>query len=212
MKKEIFIKELSEEELKDILNFVLNMFSLENNEDSQKLYVSLVNYVKTVRRNVETFKKNVSEIIELFSMCGYSNEDIIKIIGEEPSLLHANKNDVFWRLLVLGKVIDRKSGLSARKQAFIEKPQMLRTSQAVTYARIKYLESKRGKEFLRTDDVLTIRKITKITNNEFATSYGIEKEELLKMYPFNNKAQLDVVSWEENEDILNNIYNKGKRK
>lgn len=132
----------------------------------------------------------------------------MEILIKEPSLLHSDKNDVFWRILILGKVNDSKTGTSSRETYLIQNPRILRISQDVMYARIKYLESDVGRQYLRKDGPLTIRQIIKVTHKEFQDSYGISKDMLLYMYPFNSEAQLDVISWEENKKLLDAIYGR----
>lgn len=211
MKEKIFIKELTPDEQNDILNFICNKFSFKEQEKFKKFYLTMVEYIKTVRRSLESFKGNIDEIIDLFSKCGFDDEQIIEILTKEPSLLHADKNSIFWRILILGKLIDPKSDIDIRKEYIIKNPRILRISENVTYARIKYLESSVGKQYLKNDDRLTLRQFVKITHNEFKAFYGIDKEKLLSSYPFDNNAQLDVVSWSVNNELLNNIY-EGKTK
>lgn len=204
-------KKLTEEQKKDILNYILNKFELKNDKKSHDFYNSLVLYIQTVRRDISTFCKNIDDSLELFAKCGYDNDQIMKMLTNEPSLLHANKYDLFWRILILGKVIDVQTGEDVRQLYMINNPRILRTSQNITYARIKYLESDEGKMKVRRARGLTSRQITKVTHTEFFESYGISKEELLNKYPFNNDAQLEVISWPENKEFLDKIY-KGKIK
>lgn len=211
MKEKIFIKELTPDEQNDILNFICNKFSFKEQEKFKNFYLTMVEYIKTVRRSLESFKGNIDEIIDLFSKCGFDDEQIIEILTKEPSLLHADKNSIFWRILILGKLIDPKSDIDIRKEYIIKNPRILRISENVTYARIKYLESSVGKQYLKNDDRLTLRQFVKITHDEFKAFYGIDKEKLLSSYPFDNNAQLDVVSWSVNNELLNNIY-EGKTK
>lgn len=208
MEKKVFVKELSESEKNDVLNFILEKFSLEDNAQSHEFYNVLVEYIRNLRASVDTFKINVSEIIQLFTKCGYSNEEIIFMLTKEPSLLHSDKNDIFWRILILGKVIDFKTGKSVRNTYMIYNPRILRISQDVMYARIKYLESDEGKQFLKSDCSITLRKIVKSTHSEFESSYHISKQLLLSSYPFDNDAQLDVISWDENKELLDYIYGR----
>lgn len=208
MKEQKLIKDLTIEQQTEILNFILDKFNLENNELAEKFYNAMIIYIKNVRRSVATFERNVAEIIELFSNCCYTNDQIMEILIKEPSLLHSDKNDVFWRILILGKVNDSKTGTSSRETYLIQNPRILRISQDVMYARIKYLESDVGRQYLRKDGPLTIRQIIKVTHKEFQDSYGISKDMLLYMYPFNSEAQLDVISWEENKKLLDAIYGR----
>ena len=208
MNEQRLIKNLTIEQQTEILNFILDKFNLENNELAKKFYNAMIIYIKNVRRSVTTFERNVVEIIELFSNCCYTNDQIMEILIEEPSLLHSDKNDIFWRILILGKVNDSKTGTSSRETYLIQNPRILRISQDVMYARIKYLESDVGRQYLRKDGPLTIRQIIKVTHKEFQDSYGVSKDMLLYMYPFNSEAQLDVISWEENKKLLDAIYGR----
>lgn len=208
MKEQRFVKDLTTEEQTEVLNFILDKFDIKEDEISKEFYNVMIVYIKNVRRSVTTFKRNVVQIIQLFTTCGYTNEQIMEMLSKEPSLLHADKNDIFWRILILGKVYDVKTNASSRDSYLIHNPRILRTSQDVTYARIKYLESDQGKVCLRKDNYLTVRQITKITNEEFKSSYGARKQDLLAKYPFDNQAQLDVISWPENEKLLESIYGR----
>lgn len=203
---QVFIKNLTNDEKNDILNFILEKFDLEDNEISKNFYNVMVSYIETVRRDINTFKNNVDEILDVFLKCGYDNDEIIQILTKEPSLLHSDKHDIFWRILILGKVYDTQTNMSVRESYLIQNPRILRTSQAVTYARIMYLESEEGKVYLRKESNPTARQVTKLTHSEFEGSYHISKEELINKYPFDNKAQLDIVSWYENKEILDNIH------
>lgn len=208
MKEKKFIKDLSDNEKKEIFDYIVNKFSLENNELSKSFYNSIIEYIKSVRRCVDTFYKNVDEIIELFIACGYDNDQIMQILSKEPSILHENKNDIFYRILILGKVFYPKDESCVRDSYLLQNPRILRTSQEVMYARIKYLESSEGRSHLRHNNYLTNRQITKATHKEFQNSYGISKDELLKKYPFDTDALLDIVSWPENKEILDNIFGR----
>ena len=206
--KEEYKKKLNENEQKEIAEYILSNFTF-NDELSYLNFCKIIyEYVKNVRRDVNSLKKNIDEIIELFFISGYTNDQVINIISKEPSLLHEDKNKTFWKLLLLGKVYNTKSLLSVRDSDFISNPRMFRTSNAVIYARIKYLESEEGKEYLRNKDFLTKRQIIKCTNEEFENSYKKSKEELLKLFPFDNKAELEIVSWDENKEFLDNIFGK----
>lgn len=211
MEKQNFIKKLSPEEQFEILNFICDKFSIDDQEKYTLFYNSMIEYIKTVRREIESFKKNVDEIIGTFSKLGYDNSQIIEILTKEPSLLHADKDALFWRMLVLGKVYDSKTNSCVRNDYVVMNPRILRTSHEVMYARIKYLESDEGRAKLRKTGFFTIRQIIKNTNEEFRYSYDVDKNTLLRLYPFDNVAQLDIVSWPENKQLLENIYNSGRK-
>ncbi len=207
MEKQIFIKKLTDEEQLEIINFICDKFSIDDKEKYEKFYFTLINYVKNVRRKLDTFKNNINDVIELFISCGYNNNQIIDILTIEPSLLHSDKNSIFWRLLLLGKIYETSNNMCVRDEYIIVNPRILRISQDVMYARIKYLESDEIKFKLRKTDFLSVRQIVKNTHKEFKDSYGIDKDTLLALYPFDKKAQLEVISWHENKELLDNIYN-----
>lgn len=210
MEKQTFIKKLTKEEQEEILKFICDKFSIEDKDKYRKFYLVLIDYIKSIRRNLDTFKKNIDDIIELFLACGYSNDQIIDMLTIEPSLLHADKDSIFWRLLLLGKVYS-SNNVCARDEYMIINPRILRISQDVMYARIKYLESDEVKYNLRKIDFITIRQILKNSHKEFEESYKIDKDSLLEIYPFNKEAQLEVTSWQENKELLNKIYNGIKK-
>lgn len=205
-----FVKELTEEEKNEILKFILEKFDLNEDEAAKEFYSAMVLYIKTVRRDINTFKFNIDEIIEMLTSCGYDNDEIMQILTKEPSLLHSNKLDVFWRILILGKVNDTKTNIDVRKDYLIKNPRILRTSQDVMYARVKYLLSDEVQDYLRKDGSPTVRQVVKLTHSEFEDSYKISKEELVKRYPFDNDAQVEVVSWDENKELLDSIYGSKK--
>ena len=134
------------------------------------------------------------------------------MVSKSPSILHLDKDDLLWRFLLLGKVIDTKTGKLARETYVLEKPRTFTISQDVLYARIKYLESEDGMPYRRKKDYLTVRQIIGSSKEEFENSYKISNDELLKKFPFDNAAQLEVVGWDVNEEILNTIWEKGKIK
>lgn len=205
--KQIFIKDLSNEEKKEILDFILEKFQFNDKEQATIFYNNIVRYISTLRRKVDTFKKNVDEILEMLKKLDFSNDEIIIMLSKEPSLLHSNKDEMFYRMLIFGKIIP---DWEKRKELIVHKPQNLRTSEKTTYARVKYLTSDNGLQFRRKTGNLTARQLVKISHDEFEDFYKISKEKLLKSYEFNNAALLDIISWPENKEILDKVYNNGR--
>lgn len=210
MNNQRFIRDLSNEEKEEILNYILNRFKFDNEEQYKVLCDSLVNYIINCRASSKYFKGNIDKIIDTFKLLNYSEQEIICMITKEPSLLHEDKDKMLWKILLFAKVYDRDTNESIRLSKLINNPRILRISEDVLYARIKYLESEIGKTYLRKDGFLSYRQIIKCTHEEFKNSYGIDKDKLLELYPFDEKAQRDVIFWKENETLLNNIYEKGK--
>ncbi len=218
----------SEKIKNNISEFILKKFELGDEKQAEDFCDELMNYITSSRRAKSSFENDVensiktlselnyslNDIIRMISLSelNYSLNDIIRMISLTPTILHLNKNDLFWRYLLFEKIIDTKTGLSIRNELIIEKPQFFRTSQEILYARIKYLESEEGKSYRRKKDYLTVKQIIKTSHKEFEDSYHIAKDELLKKYPFDNAAQLEVIEWPENKSFLSSIYEKGTSK
>ena len=202
----------SEKIKNNISEFILKKFELGDEKQAEDFCDELMNYITSSRRAKSSFENDVENSIKTLSELNYSLNDIIRMISLTPTILHLNKNDLFWRYLLFEKIIDTKTGLSLRNELIIEKPQFFRTSQEILYARIKYLESEEGKSYRRKKDYLTVKQIIKTSHKEFEDSYHIAKDELLKKYPFDNAAQLEVIEWPENKSFLSSIYEKGTSK
>lgn len=205
-------KEQVTEAKNGIYEFILKQFEIGDEQEAKKISGELEQYIANSRRKESSFENDVLQLISTLSELQYSLNDIIAIISKTPSILHLNKNDIFWRYLLFEKIIDTKSGKSIRESLIIEKPEYFRTSQQTLYARIKHLESDAGMAYRRNKDFITVRQVIKASNQEFETSYRISKEQLEKKYPFDTNAMQDIIQWPKNKELLDSIFKKGVSK
>jgi len=78
----------------------------------------------------------------------------------------------------------------------------------VIYARIKHLMFLRENFEILRSETITARKIFKLTNEEFETSYGMSRDGLLNAYPFTTQTLDEIKNWPENKQILNDYEEK----
>ena len=197
-------------ELEIFLNNLLNLKNVLNDEEIKEFYNIINEYFKN-RSKEETFEKNIKDLVKIYKEFNLTDKEIINSIKNNPSLIHADKRDLVFKFYMLGKVRDSKNGESLRKTIIVDKSKNLRTSYEVMYARIKHLESLRNNNEVIRNDYITIRKLLKITNEEFETSYGISKEELLKRYPFTNDSIREIQTWDENKEMFEEGLNARRK-
>ena len=170
------------------------------NEKQKNNFYQKMNIYLNTRISEDTFINELVDLIELFNDIEIFLPDIITAIYNEPSLLHANKIDLFYKYLLLAKVVSKDTNQTVRKDIFVNHPKDLRVSLPVLYARIKYLENL---GLVRTEGI-TRRKVLKITHEEFNASYVEDnslknKFDLINLYPFDEAAIEDILSWPDNE-------------
>lgn len=194
--------------LKEFLNKEFLLYSYLNINQIKEFYDVMEDYLHN-RSKIETLKSNLEELKVLFYAFGLNDLEIIAAIKSNPSYIHADKHELLIKFFLLGKVIDKKSGQSIRKEIIIGKGKYLRINYELIYARIKHLEylQKSNSGVLKNFDI-TVRKIFKTTNEEFESIYGISRENLLKQYPYNDKTIIEIEDWYENRDLKEIIHGK----
>lgn len=195
------------EDLKEFLNKEFLLYSYLTEEQIKDFYRIMEEYLHN-RSKIQTLKSNLEELKVLFYAFGLNDLEIIAAIKSNPSYIHADKNDLLIKFFLLGKVIDKKTRQSMRKEIIIGKGKYLRTSHELIYARIKHLEYlQENNDIIRNKDI-TVRKIFKVTNEEFEITYGISRENLLKRYPFTNSTIIEIENWVENKELKEIIHGK----
>ena len=56
-----------------------------------------------------------------------------------------------------------------------------------------------------------MRKLLKVTNDEFKETYGLSKEDLLRKYPFSNNSIKEMQNWDENKGIFEEGLNARRK-
>lgn len=204
---------ISEEEYKRRLSFAiynlekyLNITNYYNNEELEKYYDKIDGYLR-IRIDENMFLKNLIEKTIFFKSLGYSLKDISKMIYNFPSLLHMDKRDVLIKYLLLGKIVVSNTLVCDRDNIMLNHTKDLICSKELLYARIMF--------FLTTGNInqrkneITRRKTLKITSNEFFKTYRIDKQKLLKLFPFNNGSMKIICSWKENEEVMKKLLDNG---
>lgn len=204
---------ISEEEYKRRLSIAkynlekyLNITNYYTSEELEKYYAKIDSYLR-IRIDENVFLKNLIEKTIFFRSLGYSLEDISKMIYNFPSLLHMDKREVLIKYLLLGKIVVSNTLVCDRDDIILNHTKDLICGKELLYARIMF--------FLTVDDInqrkneITRRKTLKITSNEFFNTYRIDKQKLLKLFPFNSASMKIICSWKENEDVMKKLFDNG---
>lgn len=204
---------ISEEEYKRRLDSVkynlekyLNISNYYKKEELVKYYDKMNSYLRT-RIDDNVFLNNLIEKTILLKSLGYSLKDISRMIYNFPSLLHMDKRDVLIKYLLLGKIVVSNTTFCDRDNIMINHTKDLICSKELLYARIMFFLTSENINQRKCD--ITRRKVLKNTSEEFLTSYKINKQQLLKLFPFNNNSMKIICSWNENEEIVNKLINNG---
>lgn len=171
------------EKIKNILEDRLFVKEYLTPELEIKFYEIIFNYLKN-RTAVETFDNNLRDTVSFYEIVGVSYPDMIKSIMNWPSIIHADKNELFKKYLLLALVVNSEDNSCDRDNIIVNHPKDLMTGFDTIYARIMHLSKLSSEGELRTERI-TRRKLFKITNSEFEQSYGLSKEDLLRIYPVN---------------------------
>lgn len=116
-----------------------------NPELLSRLYEQVEDYLKELRfSSEETFNTYLLDLKDFFYRIGYSYEDAVEVIINWPSIIHTAKNELFYKYLILGKVVNSDTLECDRDNILKNHPKDFITSPKVMYARIKWLISLGG--------------------------------------------------------------------
>ena len=197
--------------LKTILNNKLFLEQFLSELEIEKFYETISGYLKN-RSAEETFLKNIDETISFYELVGVDYRDMLISIMNWPAIIHANKEEIFIKFLMLAEIVSWRTGELARMNILINHPKDLMTGIDTIYARLSFLSSNSGKALLRNEGI-TRRKILKVTHSEFAEMYKIGKKELLELFPFTEEALKEIMSLKANREYVEKYEkrnNKGK--
>ena len=200
-------------ELKEFLNKTLKLAENLSLDEEQEFY-SVINEYLTNRSKIETLQHNLIDLIELLKDYNLSDYEIILAIKNNPSYIHTDKVELAIKFMLAAKVADKNlDGEDNRKNLIINKGKYFRINYNLIYARIKWLLKLQEEEnsILRNNDI-TVRKVFKITNEEFKNTYEITKEELLQQFPFTVSSLQEIKAWDENLRLIEEIQNEKNRK
>ena len=198
-----------DENLKQYLSDRLCLDQFITSEEKKNFFAIISHYLLN-RSTIETFIKNLEETVLFYEFVGVSYTDMIRSICNWPAVIHANKEELFIKYLLLADVVSYRTGELARDNILINHPKDLMTGLDTIYARIRFLQSEDAEVFLRNERI-TRRKVLKITHSEFEEIYRVDKESLLKMYPFTPDALEDIKEWELNRELVEKYEKKGRQ-
>lgn len=197
-----------DENLKSILEEKLFIKEFLSHQDEEKFFEIMGKYLLN-RSTVETFLTNLDETIQFYEIVGVSYDKMLLSIMKWPAIIHADKNDLFYKYLLAACISNVDNGECDRENILISHPKDFMTGFDTLYGRIMFLRS--GIYNLRTE-YITRRKVLKTTNGEFEEIYGISKDELLKSYPINENIIEMIKKWDENKELVEKYDSKGFRK
>ena len=176
-------------------------------EDEQKLYAIISSYLEN-RTSLSTFIKNLDDTIAFYELIGVSYSDMIRSIMIWPAIMHADKNELVKKYLILVYVVNAKNGMCDRDNIVINHPKDLMTGFDTIYARVMHLSRMAFDGELRTE-VITRRKLFKTTNLEFEQSYGLSKEMLLERYPVTEDVIESLKKHNMNKELVEKYESQG---
>ena len=195
------------EDFRNILEEKLQVGIYLNSQEQAEFYQIISEYLQN-RSSLSYFSQNLDELIKFFNTLGYDTKSVIEVIKKWPAIIHADKNHLFYKYLIMGKVVNENNE-SIRDDSLLNHAKDFMISTNLLYARVKYLID--NPQVLR-DNIINRRKVITTTNKEFVISYNIDKNSLLENYPFNREALEEVLLWEENQKICQNLYETGRVK
>lgn len=194
------------EDLKQILNEKLFLEQFLDEKELEKFYAMISHYLLN-RSTIETFLKHIDETIEFFEIVGVDYRDMLISMMNWPAIIHANKEELFIKFMLLADVVSYRTGELARYNILINHPKDLMTGIDTIYSRLCYLQSEHAKALLRNEGI-TRRKILKVTHTEFEEMYKINKEDLITKYPFTKEALKEIMEWEANREFVEKYEEK----
>ena len=183
------------EDFKNVLEEKLQVSIYLNTKEQEEFYKIILEYLQN-RSSLAYFAQNLDELLEFFKTLGYDTKSVIAVIKKWPAIIHTDKNHLFYKYLIMGRVVDENHE-SIRDDALLNHAKDFMISTNLLYARVKYLED--NPQVLR-DNII----------KEFVVSYGIDKSSLLENYPFNREALEEVLLWDENQEIQENLLEIGR--
>lgn len=196
---------------KNIIDFLNNKLFLDSFLDEEHLidfYLRIDKYLKN-RSSVKTFFNNVDETISFLEKIGLDYNQIILCIYNWPSIIHADKKDLFNKYLLIIKPLHYGLGDYDRDDILINHPKDFMTGIDTLYARIEFFLSPSSNDVTRKE-MITRRKLFKVTHSEFELMYNIKKDVLLSMYPLTDDIIKSIMEYDENKEVVGRFYGDSK--
>lgn len=180
-----------------ILEEKLNLSIFLRPDQIELFYNSIDKYLSSKRKSAESFEILLNETIIFLEELGFNTQEIIYIIWNHNSIIHANKKDFLAKYLLLAVLPNDE-----RRSILINNPKYFVVGISNLYARFKYLEnlSLRGDK-----NYFSKWHLLKMTNNEWENKFGISVQDLECLYPYDKLKIDEFLNWPQNEMIKEKI-------
>lgn len=189
-------------EVKQMLEEKLFLSSFLDEKEKERFYQAINSYLKN-RSSIETVAKNLDELKDLYEILSIDYKSMLNSIVVWPAIIHTNKQDLLYKYLISDVVVNSE-GIKVRDDILINHPKWFMTSLSLIYARVMFFLNEESNSVTRKNNI-TSKKIFRITNDEFLETYGITKEKLITNFPISEEGLLEILSWEENKEIYENL-------
>ena len=189
-----------DEEAKKFLEEKLNLSEFLSKEAIDEFYSSMQRYLKKKRIYKNSLSYRLDETIEFLEFLDLEYLDILTIIKNYPSVLHANKKDFLEKYLLLGVIKDPHTNEGIRKDILVNHSKYLIIGFKTLYARYKYL--------VENGEPLTKYYLLKMTNKEFENTFKRSNEVLISEYPCDDNVLNELLDLEENAIFKEKINEK----
>lgn len=193
--------------IKDLLEEKLCLSKYLTPENINTFYNAMNQYFKQKRFSYSYFANLLNTTIDFCQFLDLSFGEIIGIINNHPAIIHANKEELLAKYLLLA-VLPDENEKSVRRDILLNHPKYLIVGLSTMYARYSYLSAH--------DMGNNISKyyLLKMTNKEFENTFKISAEQLKAEYPTPDTLELiqKLLAWPENVDLKAKIEKMAQRR
>lgn len=172
--------------------------------------------------SIKQFCNRLDELAKVLEAFDLSKMDIASIIVNEPSLIFINPSDIYYKYLMLGVSPSLDSKIrDERKDNIINRPQDLRTSLNLVYARFRLCVDL---DYTNINWSLLLH----ISEEQFATKFvddgsgtpykcfpnksDLDSKKLMERYPITDEDLTYLEDFDANKEIVRRYHEKSKSK
>ncbi len=136
---------------KEVAKYLIDRLKLNDHLTTEEMTVFLARFQRYFRGNASknsatgvggrtlgTLKYNMDELLKFLTALGCTEKDFIEVIDKAPDLLNIDIKRLYIKYLILGLLPICEEDPEYRLRHIVNKPQDIRTSENVMYARIKF--------------------------------------------------------------------------
>lgn len=213
------------EYLKYYLNKSLGLDEFLNNFERKQFYNIVTSYVNSPAHHVSSvqiLRSYIDELIKVLESFDLSKMDIAAVIVNEPSLIFMDPKHVYYKYLMVGATARLNESMhEERKERIVSKPQDLRTSLLVAYARFRlcldvgYPEISWSLLLHISEDQFATRFISDGTDTPykcFTSKEELSNAKLIERYPLDGEDLTYLEGFDANKEIARRYHEKSKNK